>query len=442
MAKTPVRYARSGDITIAYTERGDGPVDIVMVPGFVSNVGSVDENPFLAQILAGLGRFARVVLFDKRGTGASERAVGIADLETRMDDVRAVMDAVGLERAHLLGVSEGGPMSLLFAATYPDRVESLGLLGTFARFVHDADHPWMPTAAERSEQAALAAKYWGRGLVLATFLPEAERSDAVIESLADLEIQAASPMAVTQLLEMNVTIDTSALLPSINVPTLVVHDRGDAQIPFAAGQHLADRIPGARLAATDVGGHLTVRSTRPTWMDAYQEMVTGERAVRPIDRVLATVLFTDIVQSTAMAAERGDREWRAMLDRHDEMVRRSLDDHRGVLVKTTGDGALARFDGPCRAVSCARAINRTVADLGIQTRAGAHTGEVELRGTDLGGIAVHIASRVADLAGPGEVLVSRTVKDLTAGSGLTFEDRGEHELKGVPDSWQLFAAVG
>jgi class 3 adenylate cyclase len=255
-------------------------------------------------------------------------------------------------------------------------------------------------------------------------------------------VQSASPKAVVQLLEMNLSIDVRAVLPSINVPTLVMHALGDPIVPVESGRYLAEHIPNARLFETDTVGHVTTAPGRPPWMDPYEEMVTGHApSAAPADRVLATVLFTDIVESTQTAATRGDAEWRRLLDRHDRASRREVEAHRGVLVKSTGDGILAHFDGPGRAVACARAIDRDVGGFGLQTRAGAHTGEVELRGEDIGGIAVHIASRVAGLAGPGEVLVSRTVKDLTAGSGLAFEDRGEHELKGVPDSWQLYAAV-
>jgi pimeloyl-ACP methyl ester carboxylesterase len=433
-----VRYARSGDVSIAYVDFAGGPADVVFVTGFASNVGSAEA---IATWLPDVARFARVVAFDKRGVGLSERSVGIADLETRMDDVRAVMDAVGLERAHLLGVSEGGPMSILFAATYPDRVQSLTLYGTFARFVRGDDHPWMPTVAERKATTRLAEEYWGSGLVIGAFLSEEERTPEVLAQLAEAEMQSASPRAVVQLLEMNISIDVRSILPSINVPTLVVHSTGDEQVPIESGRYLAEHIPGARLLELEGAAHLTLKPGRRPWLDAFEELVTGHRSGPDHDRVLATVLFTDIVSSTELAAERGDAAWRDVLDRHDAVVRRAIDTHRGVLVKSTGDGALARFDGPGRAVACARAIGEDVAGLGLLTRAGAHTGEVELRGEDIGGIAVHIASRVAGLAGPGEVLVSRTVKDLTAGSGLTFEDRGEHALKGVPDAWHLYAAL-
>jgi len=431
-----VRYARSDDVSIAYRVFEGGPDDVVMVPGFVSNVAHLhDTAPWLLDVQ----RFARVICFDKRGTGLSERAVGIADMETRMDDVRAVMDAVGLERAHLIGASEGGPMSLLFAATYPERVRSLTLYGTFATFVRRDDHPWLPTGAERLEVADLAARHWGSGLVLARFLAESERTEENVAALADHEVRSASPKSLVQLLEMNISIDVRDVLGAINVPTLVIHHIEDEQVPVESGEYLAEHIADSRLVLVP-GGHFTLDSSRRPWMDAFEELVTGHHPEVPTDRVLATVLFTDIVSSTEQAAAQGDSAWRSVLDRHDAAVRREVEAHRGVLVKSTGDGALARFDGPGRAVACARAISQDVAAFGLVLRAGAHTGEVELRGDDIGGIAVHIASRVAGLAGPDEVWVSRTVKDLTAGSGLAFEDRGEHALKGVPDTWQLYAA--
>ncbi len=425
-------------MSIAYVDQPGGPADVVVVPGFASNVGNTTLS---APLQAELHKFARVVAFDKRGTGLSERSVGIADMETRMDDVRAVMDAVGLERAHLLGISEGGPMSILFAATYPDRVQSLTLYGTFARFVRSDDHPWMPTALEREATTKLCEEHWGSGLILGAFVAPEDRTPELLATLADVEVQSASPKAVVQLMEMNASIDVRSVLSAINVPTLVVHGTSDMQAPIACGRYLAEHITDAHLLEVDDGPHLNVKPGRPQWVDAFEEHVTGHLHEPDIDRVLATVLFTDIVSSTELATERGDAAWSDILDRHDDAARQAIDRYRGVLVKSTGDGVLARFDGPGRAVACAGAIGDAVAALGLQVRAGAHTGEVELRGDDIGGIAVHIASRVASLAGPGEVLVSRTVKDLTVGSGITFHERGEHALKGVADPWQLFAAI-
>jgi class 3 adenylate cyclase len=429
-----VRYARSDGVSIAFVDFPGGAADVVCIRGAASNVTHMDRVSWLPEVR----RFARVVAFDKRGVGLSERSVGVPDLETRMDDVRAVMDATGLERAHLLGISEGGPMSILFTATYPERVQSLTLLSTFARFVRGNDHPWMPTVEEREATTMLVEEHWGSGHVMSAFLAEEERTPEMIAQFAEIEIESASPRAAAQLMEMNMSIDVRSILSSINVPTLVAHSTGDQQVPVECGRYLAEHIPGARLLVDDGGAHATMQPDRPGWLDAFEELVTGHRAAPPVDRVLATVLFTDIVSSTELASERGDATWRAILDRHDVAVRREIDTYRGVFVKSTGDGMLAHFDGPGRAVACASAITKAVATLGVRVRSGAHTGEIELRGDDIAGIAVHIASRVAGLAGPGELLVSRTVKDLTVGSGLAFEDRGEHLLKGVTDPWQLY----
>jgi class 3 adenylate cyclase/pimeloyl-ACP methyl ester carboxylesterase len=440
-----VRYARSGDVHIAYSVVGDGPIDVVLVPGFVSNVSDnldPERSPVLAAWFERWTRFARVIVFDKRGTGLSDRSVEVAGLDVRMDDVRAVMDAVGSKRAALVGGSEGGPMSILFAATFPERTHSLTLHGSMASFVRTDDHPWMPTLEECAATRALVEKYWGSGLVLATFSPAGQVSDDDLEGLAAAEMAGASPSAVVRLLEMDENIDVRSVLPTISVPTLVVHSTGDEIVPFQCGEYLARHIPNARLLPLDYAGHFGREPSGPIvdWLDDFEEFITGVRPVGFTERVLSTVLYTDIVDSTARAASLGDAAWRQTLDRHDRLVSREIDRHRGVNVKSTGDGVLARFDGPARAVSCGLAITDAAPDLGLKVRAGLHTGEIELRGDDIGGISAHIGARVASLAGPGEVLVSRTVRDLVAGSGLTFADRGEHELKGVPDRWQVYAA--
>ena len=440
-----VRYARSGDVHIAYAVVGDGPIDVVFVPGFVSNVSnSLDPeiSPVIAAWLERFSRFARVMMFDKRGTGLSDRSVDVAGLDVRMDDVRAVMDAVGSERAALVGVSEGGPMSILFAATFPERTHSLTLNGSMASFVRTEDHPWMPTRDERAAQRALIEKFWGTGRVLASFLPAGQVSDGDLEALGALEMAGASPGAVVRLMEMDENIDLRSVLPTISVPTLVIHATGDQTVPFECGQYLARHIPNARFVPLDYEGHFGREPSGPIvdWLDDCEEFITGVRPVGFVDRVLSTVLYTDIVDSTARASSLGDDVWKHTLDRHDRIVGREIARHRGVNVKSTGDGVLARFDGPARAVSCGLAIADAAGDLGLAVRAGLHTGEIELRGDDIGGISAHIGARVASLAGPGEVLVSRTVRDLVAGSGLTFADRGEHELKGVPDRWQIYAA--
>ena len=441
-----VRYARRGDLHIAYAVIGDGPIDLVFVPGFVSNLNrTLDPEQWAtaAAWLEHMARFARVITFDKVGTGLSDRSVDIPSLEDRMDDVRAVMDAAGSERAALVGVSEGGPMSILFAATFPERVQSLTLFATSATFVRTDDHPWMSSSEELAATRLAVQQYWGTGLCLATLCPAGEVTDDNLDQFGEAEIACASPGGVVYLREINERIDVRAVLPTISVPTLVVHAREDNNIPFASGEYMAQHIPGARFLPIDFSAHLSVlQTTGPIvdWVDDLEEFVTGVRPTAFTDRVLSTVLYTDIVESTARASRLGDAEWKQLLDRHDRLVGREIERHRGILVKSTGDGALARFDGPARGVSCGLAIADAAPELGLEVRAGLHTGEIELRGDDIGGISAHVGARVAALAGPHEVLVSRTVRDLVAGSGLTFTDRGEHELKGVPDRWQVFAA--
>ncbi|MGZ8765473.1 MAG: adenylate/guanylate cyclase domain-containing protein [Acidimicrobiia bacterium] len=440
-----VRYARSGNVHIAYAVMGAGPIDIVFVPGFVSNVSRTldpEQMPVINAWLEHMARFARVITLDKRGTGLSDRTVDVPGLEVRMDDVRAVMDAVGSERAALVGVSEGGPMSILFAATFPERVHSLTIVGSFATFVHHDDHPWMPTVEERTAMFASMEKYWGTGRVIASFFPPGAITEADLEDVGAFEMAGASPGAVARLMEMDMSIDVRSVLPAISVPTLVVHATGDTTVPFQSGEYLAANIPRARFLPLDFAGHMGRDPSGPIvdWVDDFEEFVTGVRPVAFTERVLSTVLYTDIVGSTERAASVGDSAWKQVLDRHDRLVGREIDRHRGITVKSTGDGVLARFDGPARAVSCGLAIADAAPELGFEVRAGLHTGEIELRGDDIGGISAHVGARVAALAGPREVLVSRTVRDLVAGSGLTFADRGEYELKGVPDRWQVYAA--
>jgi class 3 adenylate cyclase/pimeloyl-ACP methyl ester carboxylesterase len=442
-----VRYARRRDLHVAYAVIGDGPIDVVFVPGFVSNLNRTLDPDHWATAAAWLERmacFARVITFDKVGTGLSDRSTDIPMLEDRMDDVRAVMDAAGSERAALVGVSEGGPMSILFAATFPERVHSLTLYGAAAKFGgSDDDYPWGPTPEDQVTRSGLIDEFWGTGLCLATLLPPGEVTEDNLDRFADAEIACASPAAVVRLFEMNALIDVRSVLQAISVPTMVVHATGDNSVSFPNGQYLAEHIPGARFLPIDFNAHLSMLQTTGAivdWVDDFEEFVTGVRPPGYTDRVLATVLYTDIVDSTARASTLGDAAWKQILDRHDRLIGHEIDRHRGVLVKSTGDGALARFDGPARAVSCALAIADAAPQLGLEVRAGLHTGEIELRGDDIGGISAHLGARVAALAGPHEVLVSRTVRDLVAGSGLAFTDRGEYELKGVPDRWQIYVA--
>jgi pimeloyl-ACP methyl ester carboxylesterase len=432
-------YAKSADVNIAYQVVGDGPLDLVLVPGFVSHLDSDWDEPRSAHFLERLASFSRLIRFDKRGTGLSDRPAGLPDLETRMDDVRAVMDAVGSERAALFGYSEGGPMCCLFAATYPDRTTALVLYGTYAhRSGPDDDYPWAATWDQRQAYADQVESTWGLESDLGTMAPNA---DAALTAWWRTRARAsASPGAARALILMNSRIDVRSILPSIRLPTLVLHRQGDRDSRPEEGQYIADRIPDARFVELAGEDHLP-------WIDADQiideveEFLTGVRHGPTPDRVLATVLVTDIVGSSERAADLGDRRWRDLLEAHHALVRRELARWRGQEVDTAGDGFLATFDGPARAIRCACAIRDGLHALGLEIRAGLHTGECELIGGKLGGIAVHTGARVAAEARSGEVLVSGTVRDLIAGSGIELEDRGVHALKGIPGNWPLLAVV-
>jgi class 3 adenylate cyclase/pimeloyl-ACP methyl ester carboxylesterase len=428
------RYAKSSDVHIAYQVIGEGPLDLVWVPGAAGNIEAVWDFPEYGHFVTRLGSFARVVVFDKRGTGLSDRTVGIAPLEERMDDVRAVMDAAGADRAALMGQSEGGPMSMLFAATYPERTQALVLYGSLARF------PMADWPADQFQQLLQQIESsFGTGGSLARVVASRASDESFRRAWARFERQGASPAAFVRLTQMNREIDVRNVLPSIRVPTLVLHRTGDANVGIGRARYLAAHIPGAKFVELPGIDHFPIFGDADSLIDEIEEFLTGSRREAEPDRVLATVMFTDIVDSTRLAAEMGDRQWRALLGRHDQAVREQLQRHRGRVVKSLGDGFLATFDGPARAVRCAAAIAQSVMPLGIAVRSGLHTGEIELlRDDDIGGIAVHIAARVADLAGPGEALVSSTVRDLVAGSGLTFEDRGMHSLRGLPEPLRLF----
>jgi class 3 adenylate cyclase/pimeloyl-ACP methyl ester carboxylesterase len=431
------RYAKSGDVYIAYQILGDGVFDLVWVPPAAGNIETVWDFPEYGHFVSRLGSFARVIVFDKRGTGLSDRTGGIAPLEERMDDVRAVMDAAGSEQAALLGQSEGGPMSMLFAATYPERTQALVLYGTIARFPM-ADWP----ADHFQQHLQQIESSFGTGASLARLVASRASDESFRRAWARFERQGASPTAFVRLRQMNREIDVRHVLPSIRVPTLVLHRSEDANIEIDHGRYVAAHIPGAKFVELPGIDHIPFFGDADRLIDEIEEFLTGSRSEAEPDRVLATVMFTDIVDSTGRAAELGDRQWRALLDRHDQAVRAELRRYRGRAVKSLGDGFLATFDGPARAVRCAAAIAQSVTALGIAVRSGLHTGEIELlRDDDIGGIAVHIAARVADLAGPSEVLVSNTVRDLVAGSGLTFEDRGVHALRGLPEPLRLFRAA-
>lgn len=440
------RYARSGEVSIAYQVVGDGPFDVVFVPPTVSHVELGWHVPTMRALREGLGSFARLIYFDKRGTGMSDRVSGAPTLETRMDDVRAVMDAAGCERAALVGWSEGVGMSALFAATYPDRTWGLVLYGGFARELRAPDYPWGPTESEAFEAIVEERKASERP----GFAEEVARSgmptgnDEEIAALAQVIRQGGSPGTLEALSRMNIQIDVRGVLPAIRVPTLVLHNSGDGWIDVARGRDLAGRIPGAAFVEFPLEGHITTAADMPMVLDEIERFLRNAwdaDAAREPDRVLATVLFTDIVDSTTHMARLGDSGWRELLERHHLLVRTELARARGTEVDTAGDGFFAAFDGPARAIRCAKSIVGSVGELGIDVRTGLHTGECEIVDGKVSGIAVHTGARVAAHAGAGDVLVSSTVKDLVAGSGLEFEDRGVYELKGIPGDWRLYAAV-
>jgi pimeloyl-ACP methyl ester carboxylesterase len=429
------RYANSGDVHIAYQAFGEGQVNLVFVPGFVSNIEHYWDEPDLARALLRLASYARVVMFDKRGTGMSDRVAELPGLDQRMDDLRAVMDAADIKQAALLGYSEGGTLAALFAATYPDRCRALVLYGTPVSFAS-----WLPTEEAVAAFLDYVDQSWGTGGTVIKFAPSRANDPAYQRWWGRMERLGASPAAAKTLLRMNRQIGISDIVPTIRVPTLVIHRTGDLVVNVEAGRFLAEHIIGARYIELPGTDHQWfVGDNAEEIADAIEEFLTGSRAPVEIDRVLATVLFTDIVGSTEKAAALGDRHWHNLLDDHHLAIRRNLTRFRGREVKTTGDGILATFDGPARGVRCACAIAEEIHPLGIDVRAGLHTGECEMMGDDVGGIAVHIGARVASLAGAGEVLVSRTVKDLVAGSGLRFADRGSQTLKGVPGDWQIYA---
>ncbi len=435
--KPATKYAKSGDVHIAYRVFGNGPRDIVLIPGTLSHLELSWEIPSNEHLLKRLTAFARVIVFDKRGQGLSDR-VAEQTLEERIGDVRAVMDAAGSERATIYGWSEGGAMSLMFAATYPERTLALVLYGTFPSMTSE------PFSVPRELAEQILGEWethWGEGILLPLNAPSALKDEAMVQRIAHLERASASPGSIIALMRANYEIDVRHLLPSVRVPTLILHRTGDALVPVAAGRYLAEHIPEARYVEIPGMDHLVLdNETQDVIADEIEEFVTGVRPVPEPDRFLATVLFTDIVGSTGHASATGDRKWVDLLDAHNELAKREISRFRGRAVKSTGDGVLATFDGPGRAIRCAQSISGSVEQLGLHVRAGLHTGECELMGADIGGIAVHIAARVAALAGPGEVLVSSTVKDLVAGSGIEFEERGSRALKGVPDEWRLFAA--
>ena len=435
------RYVKSGDVHIAYQVIGSGPIDLVFVPGFVSHLELLWEDPDQARFYKRLSSFCRLILFDKRGTGMSDRVTAIAGLEQRMDDVRAVIDAVGAERIALMGVSEGGPMSTLFAATYPERTSALITYGTIVKGVWSEDYPWEPTRAQYEAWFKVISDEWPDPGTISSRAPSMVDDEVFKRRLTRYLRMGASPGAVINLFRMNMEIDVRHIFPAIHVPTLVLHRAGDRALPIAVSEYLAAQIPAARLVALEGSDHLWWIGDSDAIVDEVQDFLTGERREPESDRVLATVMFTDIVGSTEHAVRIGDARWHDLIEAHDALVKRLIEQFRGRAVRSTGDGYMATFDGPARAVRCARAISRAVPQLGVSIRAGLHTGEIELIGADIGGVAVHTAARVASSAEANEVLVSHTVRDLVSGSGLHFRDRGVHTLKGVPGEWRLYGVA-
>ena len=442
MERPETSYARSGDVHIAYQEFGAGDIDLVVVNGFTSHVELIWELPQPARFYEGLASFARVINFDRRGTGLSDPVNDAPTLEQRMDDLRAVMDAAGSERAALLGISEGAPMSILFAATYPDRAQALVLSGGLARSTWAPDYPWashMEDLVAAGEE--LVGPHWGEGAIVDVAAPSVAGDPTVRAWYAKLERSSASPGMLQALVQMFFDIDVREIVPTVHVPTLVLHRIHDRLVNVRHGRWLAENLPNARMVELPGDDHTPWFGDVDASLGEIEEFLTGARRAVERDRVLATVMFTDIVDSTKTASELGDRRWREVLEAHGRAIRDALDRFGGREVKSMGDGFMATFDGPARGIRCAQATTEEARNLGIRVRAGLHPGECEVMGDDIGGIAVHIAARVSAMAGADEVLVSRTVRDLVAGSGIEFEDRGRHALKGIPDEWDILAVV-
>jgi pimeloyl-ACP methyl ester carboxylesterase len=436
------RYAESGDVLVAYQELGEGEVDLVYCAEFWHSIEAQWMEPRFEAFLRRLASFTRLICFDQRGTGLSDPVPSseLPTLEQWMDDVRAVMDSADSKRAALLGSGGGGLMSMLFAATYPERTSALVLLNSFARLTRAPDYSWGTAPDYEKEFVEKMRTGWGQGVFADVVAPSVANEPGFREWWARYERLGTRAGAIVPIRQMLQDVDVRRVLSSIQVPTLILSRTGNRLVDVGHARYLAEHIPGARYVELPGEDHLPFTGDAEAILEEIEEFLTGFRHGGEPDRVLATVLFTDIVASTERAAELGDRHWRDLLDRHDEAIRRVLARFRGREIDTAGDGFLATFDGPGRAVRAAQAILQAVGGIGLEVRAGLHTGEVELAGSDVRGIAVHIGARVSAEAGPGEVLVSSTVKDLVAGSGIEFEDRGAHGLKGVPGEWHLYAA--
>jgi len=435
------KYAKSGDVNIAYQVIGDGSLDLIYVMGWISNIELFWEEPSMSHFLNYLSSFSRLILFDKRGTGLSDKVSQLPTLEQRMDDVRAVMDAVGSRKAALFGVSEGGPMCALFAATYPERTSALIMYGSYAARLWSADYPWAPTAEQRQAFYDILKQGWGGVTDLDSLAPSMMNDTRFRQWWAAYLRRSASPADALTLAQMNTHIDIRNILPAIHTPTLIIHRTGDMDSSVEGSRYMSRKIPGALFVEIPGIDHLPWVGNSDKLLNEIELFLTGELHKPQPERILATLLFTDIVGSTELATSLGDTQWHYLLDRHYEIVRKELIRYRGQEITTTGDGFLATFDGPARAIRCGCTIRDSLKQLGIIIRAGLHTGECELIGNNIGGIAVHLCSRVMSKAGDGEVLITRTVKDLVAGSGIQFQSRGSQQLKGIDGEWELFSVI-
>lgn len=436
------RYARSADgVRIAYQVLGDQPRDLVLVPGWIFNLEIVWEHPSFEKFMKRLLRNFRVIMFDKRGTGLSDRDAGLSAMDERMDDVRAVMDAAGSERASVMGWSEGGNIAALFAATTPERVDTLVLYAAGARYRQAPDYPIGFVQEFLDFGLEILRNHWGEGLGAYLVAPTRASDDSFRKWFGRFERLSVSPGHAEAWLIANMDLDSTEVLKAVKVPTLILHNVNDAFVPVDFSRYIAQQIPHAKLVEMSGDDHLFWFHNPDEVVGELENFIVGARGEDVSDRVLSTVVFTDIVDSTGRASALGDARWREVLDSHDRIVRDNVDRFQGRVVKMTGDGMLATFDGPARAVTCAARLQRVLSSEGLQIRAGVHTGEIEIRGGDIGGVAVHIAARLVDLAEAGEVLASRTVKDLSAGAAIEFQDRGVHTLEGMPEPWRLFAAT-
>lgn len=440
--KPKTRYTKSGDCNIAYQVIGEGQIDIVYIPGWVSNIDMMWTEPRLAAFLSGLANFSRLILFDKRGTGLSDRVNHLSTLEERMDDIRAVMDAVGSSNAVLFGHSEGGTVSALFAATYPQRTSALITFGVFAKRKYSEDYPWAPTDSERDSLYKMIEEKWADGDMegLSKLVPSLAGDKKFMDWFASYLRSAASPGAALDLARMNTQADITQILSTIQVPTLLIYRKGDKDVHVDEGKYIADRIPGSKLVVLPGDDHLFWTGDSFAVLAEIEEFITGRRPSKVFDRILSTILFTDIVSSTKHLSALGDKKWRELLNAHNQIVRTELLKLNGKEIKNTGDGFLLTFDGPSRAIRCAEAIRDQVKKINIEITAGIHTGECELFDDgDIGGIAVHVAARVLKKAAPSQILITMSVKNLLAGTGFEFTDLGDFSLKGIDESYRLFA---